>query len=207
MENPTAGHIDAAEETFRETCRFGKEHGLNRKVYTVVDFSQGGANLQDDAPAVLIGAGAGAAPESDVGTSLIYSLFMDTTDTFGFRWDIPDEADLTKDVDFRIKWSDDAAAAAGETALFTFLYTVCLNGVTAEAVGATAMDTDAAAQESIAADAAMYTGWNTIAANTLVTATAQPGDDHLNFLVTCTLVALAQASVYKVDCRIRRRYF
>jgi len=206
MEKPTAGHVVADDDVLRETCRYSKEHCLDRKIYTVCDFSQHNANLLSTL--VMLGAGAGNPPQSIIGASLVLSLLTPTAETFAFRWDIPDEADLTKDVDFRVKWSDDAAVVAGDTALFTFLYTVCLNGATAEAVGATAMDTDAPAQLSHGANVAGYTGWNTILAGTLVTATAQPGDDHLNFLVTPTLLAtMADCSIYKVDARIRRRYF
>ncbi len=209
-ENPSAGHIVAKVETFRETCRFGKEHGLDLITYLVCDFSAAGANLVTTVgPADLSGAGGGAPPLADVGNSLIFALYMDTTDDFAFRWDVPNEVDLTEDVDFRVSWSDDGVAVAAQTALFTFLYSVMISGTTAEVVGAAAMDTDAAAQIAVAgtADATLWTDWNTIAANTLVTADVTPGDDHLNFFVTCTLVTLAQASAHKVQCRIRRRYF
>ncbi len=209
-QNPSAGHVVADQEMFRETCRFGKEHGMDVKTYIVCDMSNAGANMITTAAAApLSGAGGGDPPQSTIGASLIMSLLMDTTDDFAFRWEVPNECDLTKDIDFRVSWSDDAAYAAGETAIFAFLYTVMLSGATAEVVGVVPMDTDAAAQTApvTAANVTQWTAWNTIDANTLVAAGVTPGDDHLNMWVTCTLVTMGDASVHKVQCRIRRRYF
>jgi len=193
----------------RETCRFAKENVIDEKIN--VYFDCGFMNLYTTAlGAFFTGTGTGAPIQSDVGTSLILSLLMVTTDTCDYAWDMPDDCDPNQAVDFRVLWSDDAVPAAANTADFQHFYRAERAGTDAEAVANTAFPTGAgpepAPADTATADVPGWSGWNTITAGLLQTAGVVPGDDRVNICITCVLVTLTDASIFKGQVRYRRQF-
>jgi hypothetical protein len=205
---PTKGRPGGTTSDMRETCEFAKEHVLDEKID--VYFDCGFMNLNAAGPAALEGTGIGTPVTSDVGGSLILSLLLITTDSADFAWDIPDTCDVTRAVDFRVLWSDDAVPNAANTADWVHRYRIERAGTDAEAVAITAFSVNAGAEpapaDTATADVPGWSGWNTISAGVLSAGGAVAADDRVNICIQVALVTLADASLYKGQVRFRRRY-
>ena len=146
----------------------------------------------------------GTADQVEVNSSLQLGIDFDNAETFGFNFAIPEDADVAKDMDLRFYWSNSAAVAAAETALFTPLYKHLIPGTTAIAVPATAFSTVAAAQASFGANVGGYTGWNTITGGVLTSAYVI-GESRLAIKITCTLTTLTDAKITSAQFRYFRK--
>jgi hypothetical protein len=129
--------------------------------------------------ASLAGVGNGGPVTQELGTSEITSIFMaDAGDTYSCLWLIPPQADVTKQIDFRILWSQSQSAGTGSCLWKVFYTAITAGGATAlTAPASTALDTTISSQDDLGADIPQWTGWGSISANKAGVSSLTPGDD------------------------------
>jgi hypothetical protein len=191
---PTSGDSSATNDGLAGYSQFTRKHVEDRPIDLLFSPQMSGLN---GTGLTLVGSGPPA--QTHVNSSLALSIRFATTDTHGVLWRIPGCADLTKDVDFRLKISCAGAAAAGSTAVFAWLYKSLIDATTAIAVPTTAMDSNSTAQVSFGANVGGRTGWNTITGGKLIA--LKPGTDMLGLKLTCTLATLTSCDVWFGEVR------
>lgn len=147
--------------------------------------------------------GTGAAEFAELNTSEIGGIYCDTsTDSYGTLWVLPAEIDVSKDIKFRVLWSNSEAAATG-SCTWAVKYTPLTAGTTAFAIGATALGTAITAQADLAANVQQWSPLGVLAGGTL---TNTPGDDSLTLTTICTLTTIANATALALQVHYSRRY-
>jgi len=145
------------------------------------------------------------APELDeLAASGVVGILMDTNaDEFAWLWCPPEDADLAKDMDFRVIWSNREAAATG-SCLWTLTYTEVVVGTTTLIDPATALDTVLVNQADLGAEIPNATAYGTIDGGTL---SFTLGTDYLALKVEATtLTTVADVHLIDVKCRYYRKY-
>ncbi len=188
-------------DSFSSVSPFSSERVFERPIVEIANFSLPGFLEHDDNPE---GAGTGAPEYAEIAASSICGvLFAASTDTHGFRWRLPMDIDLSKDIDFRLHWSNSAAAATG-SCLWAVTYLPIVHGTTTIAAPATALDTVVASDVDLGANIMATTEWGSLTGGTLTTVT--PGDDSLGIEITATLTTITDATLSAVDARYYRKY-
>jgi hypothetical protein len=189
----------------REYDDFTKNFVADRPIIEVLDFTKNN-NLRAVGPLAIESLGNGNPQLLDINTSDIAGMtFNANGEIYGFEVELPYDMDPNQDVDFRLKWSNSAAAATG-SALWILLYNAVItaNAGTAIAIGATALDTPYGVDVDAGADIQKWTPWGTIAAGGLSALT--PGDDCLDMsLEMDTFDTIVDATLYKVQMRYYKR--
>jgi len=199
---PTYKTLTATPEGLAQYDHFTRNYIIDRPIVTIA--SCWGPDLANGTGLTLLGTG--PATSTQVASSGLASInFGATARTQVVGWRVPQNLDFTKDIEFRVLWSNSAAATAAQTCAWSFAYIKLINGVTTLAVPATTTGiTNPAAQISFGANIPGYSGWATLAGGTITTMT--PGDDHLNLLLTETLVTLTTVDLYEVQARYYAKY-
>jgi len=161
---------------------FTRNYILDYKPTTILKFP----GLTDGTPAALQGLGTGTPQIIDVNTSGIGGMtFVANTDAHGFSFTLPYWMDPDAACGVRLKWLKVQAAAAGTgAALWTFTYNAARMGVTAMAIGATALNTPIANQVDLAQYVPQWTQMGIFNAGTFSALT--PGDDAIDCLIEMT---------------------
>lgn len=155
----------------------------------------------------LVSHGTGNAELLEVNTSEICGFDFDADDeSFGCLWIYPVEIDLTADIDFRVIWGSDAAAATGSYQ-FVVKYTPLAFETTALAVGATALDTAIADDKPIAtAFAIQATAWGKLDGGTVSPVTYEPGEAALAIKTYVDVTDISDGKAYELQARYYRRF-
>jgi hypothetical protein len=195
---PTKGSLlgNATTDGLSSNNYFTKEYIIDRPIIEVWNGSWG---LTDLSAADSVG----TADQVEVNSSLQLAVDFDNAETFGFNFRIPEDCDVSKEMNLRFLWSNSAATNAANTLLLTPLYTHWVPGTTAVAVPATAFSSVAAAQASFGANVQGYTGWSTLASGI---STAVGGESRLAIKVTATLATITDATVFAAEFRYYRRF-
>ena len=195
---PTKGSIGSGATTdgLANGNYWTKNYVMDRPIIEIWNASAGAATLAADM--------VGTATIGECNSSLAAAIEMDTTETMGFQFRLPYDMDINKDIDIRVIWSADEAAAAGQTANHVLLYKHVILGTTAVAVPATAFDTNAGAQLSHGANILGAGGWNTIVASKMTTFI--PGESRLYISCTTALVTLTKPFIAAYELRYWRRF-
>ena len=186
----------------RDENDFTKNFFLDYKPVTVLSFP----SIETAAgPADLASMGTGAAPVSDINTSDIGGLTLATTDTHGFKVELPYDMDPAALVGFRCKWLKIQAIAAGTgSALLALTYNAVPVGVnTPMAIGATPLSVPIPLCVDLAQYVEVWTEIGTIAEGSLSALT--PGDDCLDMLLTNTLDTITDATLTAVQMWYKAR--
>jgi hypothetical protein len=150
--------------------------------------------------------GAGTADFDEVSTFEIGAVHCATTEGYSSLWELPVECDEQEDIDFRMLFSDGAAASAA-TQLVGCTYTpIDTSAATTLAAGATALDTIIAAIADIAANKPLWTAWGTITGPKTGVNTLVGGDDFLVVKWIITLTTLTSADLLWPQVRYHRKY-
>ena len=203
MYNPTTAtrpETQRMNADLREYNDFTKNFVRDVKRVTIVEF----LNLLDSG-GNLNSMGNGNPTLNDINTSDIGAIDMDATgEIYGFSVILPEDMDPNQEVGFRVKWIKIQAIAAGTGgATFALTYNQALAGVTALAIGATALTVPIPASVDVAQNVPQWTQAGTIAAGTLSALT--PGDDALDCSVAVTLDTITDAQLMAVQMIYRPR--
>lgn len=148
--------------------------------------------------------GTGDAVWTEVGTSGCAGFLCNADgDVCVYRWPVPQDIDFSKEINFRVLWSNSQAAATG-SCTFVFKYLKAIAGTTAIVLPATAVDTAPADQVDLAADVALWSGWAGITGGTITTMT--PGDDTLHIGIDAQVTTISNATQLAVQARYYRKY-
>ena len=208
MYNPTTATRPEAQRLtadLREYDDFSKNFVGDQKIVEVLDFSKN-LNLFAAGPLALTSMGNGGPALVTIAASDIGGmLFNADGEIYGFEVELPFDMDPNQDVDFRLKWSNSAAAATGSALwILTYNAVITANAGTALAIGATALDTPYGIDVDAGANIQKWTPWGTIAAGGLSALT--PGDDCLDMsLEQDTFDTITDATLYKVQMRYFKR--
>ena len=203
MYNPTTATRAEGQrmnEDLREYNDFTKNFVRDVKRVTIVDFP----SLLDSA-GNLNSMGNGNPTLDDINTSDIGCLDFDASaEVNGFSIILPEDMDPTAEVNFRVKWLKVQAAAAGTgAALWGLTYNASLTGITALAIGATALTTPIPNDVDFAQFVSTWTEEGTLVAGTLSALT--PGDDALDCSLAVTLDTITDAQLVAVQMIYRPR--
>jgi hypothetical protein len=200
---PTTRTREVYSADLRDYNDFTKNYVLDYKPVTVLSFP----SIETAAgPADLASMGTGAAPVSDINTSQIGSMTFATTDTHGFRVELPYDMDVRAACGFRVKWQKIQAIAAGTGAcLWTLTYEQKQIGVstTGAGIAATVLNTIIANQVDLAQFVSQWTSIGIINAGTLNALTA--GTDCLDCTLLATLDTITDGTLDAVQLWYRPR--
>jgi hypothetical protein len=142
----------------------------------------------------------------EINSSKIYATTLGNAGVVPFRWDIPVQADLTKRIDFAVKFSNSEAVDAAKTQAWALTYMALINGTTAVAVPATTTGvSNGSATANIGANKIQLSNASYIAAATVAAMGLTPGVDTIHGFFTLTLTGSADASAYAIGVKYYRR--
>jgi hypothetical protein len=127
-----------------------------------------------------------------------------SSDSVSFLWEIPIDMDLSKELNFRAMWSQNAAAAAAGTGDVVFLYGAKTTGTDAVAIAATAFSTDGGSSANVAADVPMWSNWSTINGSVI---TDESEDDFLIVMMAATLATITDMTLYAAQSKYYRKFY
>ena len=186
----------------RDKNDFTKNFVLDYKPVTVLSFP----SYEEATPSDLQSMGTGAAPISDINTSQIGSMTFASTDTHGFRVELPYDMDVKAECGFRVKWQKIQNIAAGTGGcLWTLTYEQKQIGVstTGAGIAATALSVPIANSVDLARYVSQWTNIGTIAAGSLNALTA--GTDCLDMTILATLDTITDGTLDAVQMWYRPR--
>jgi hypothetical protein len=204
---PSNGTGLASVHSFREGTRDAKEFASDIVYRSIWDttgmslYELTDTSLKTVEPDALI---------TEINSSGITGPLCDTAaDGFTALWNLPAEIALDETISFRILWCGNTDAAGTGHPVWTIVYKHLVNGTTAVAVPATALDTTVATatgdQSNLAVYVPQFTGWGSISASTLIAAV--PGDAAIALKCTCTnLDGCTDAVPLALQVRYYRRW-
>jgi hypothetical protein len=114
-------------------------------------------------------------------------------------WWLPNELDVTQDIEFNLLCSNSETVDATKYHTFVTLYKALIVGTTAVAIPATAVTSEMATIKNIGANILQKSAtWAKIAGATVTAAGVVAGRDALMLMFTDTITGSADLSVYKV---------
>jgi len=193
---PTNGSGNQTAALLRTHSYTGKEYIADRVKRPLFSFP----NLV--AAADLVGMGVGTADLDEMAATEMGGLECATTESYSVLWVLPDEIDLSEDIDSRVMW-EDAAAASGADQTITATYQAVTVGTDTLVAPATAVDTAIVALADVAAEIPQWSSYATIDGGTIADT---PGEDLVNWKFTWTLVTLTAAWFMLGEIMYYRRF-
>lgn len=193
---PTNGSGKQTVDTLRTGSRVGKEwiaDRVKRPLFILPNFV---------AAADLVSMGAGTGDLDEVNATEIAGIEFATTESYSVLWILPDEIDLSEDIDVRALWCDEAAAS-GDTQTCVATYQAITTGTDTMVAPATAVDTAIDAKADLAADIPHWSSYGTIDGGTI---DDTPGDDLCNWKFTWTLSTLTALWQLSAQVRYYRKF-
>jgi hypothetical protein len=185
----------------RSSCRFAKEHVMDRVVKTL--WTHANIDTTDHLFGVIPGTAHPTMTELN-SSGLMAALLNADSEGYSFLWTIPQEIDLAQVVRFRVGFSNSEAVNTALTAAWTFTYDALVPGTTAVNVASTAL-TATSTTAALGANVFQRSNWGTMAAATLDAATYVPGDAIMNWKVTVDVTTMADASLLTGQVQYYRR--
>jgi len=151
----------------------------------------------------IVSMGAGTPAVAEIATAEVGGFTLDAdNESVSMFWELPLDIDLSKELNFRVLWSNSQSAATGSGRHY-FVYGAITVGTDAIAVAATAADTDAANQADLAANIPQWNGWNTIDGASI---SDTPGDDFLIVKCYVDLTTITNSTIYCYQSRFYRKW-
>ena len=201
---PTNARGSASPEGLRSYGRFAQEYIMDRPPVDLFSFM----NYLEHDPDNMEGMGAGAPEFGEVSTSEIGAVLVAANDdAYGQLVVLPYWMDPSKQIDFRVLWSNAQAAATGSfTVAIKYTPVDISANLQAVAVGATALDSTIDAQVDRAANLPQWTEYGYISEGKAGVANLTPGDDLLCLTVVGTLTTITSAHILGAQMRPYRKY-
>jgi hypothetical protein len=202
---PTNAVALATFDGLRNSSAWAKEYVQDIRIVNLLNVT--GACQNATGPANLFSFGTGHPALAEVNTSETAGYLLNAdSESHGLTWELPHDLDPNQDIDFRVKWSNSEAAATGSV-LFSIVYTpVVIGGTTALAVAATALDTIIVNQVDLAANVKTWTSWGTITGGKTGIVALCPGTDEIVLKCAVDLTTCADATLFQIQARYRRRF-
>jgi hypothetical protein len=201
---PSGASITPTNTGLANFSHWTKEYLLDKRLVEYFNYQTLGNVTTAAAAAQLANVSAGAAPMAEINSSDVLAQHLDTGDTFNFIWRLPEDMDVSKDVEFYVLWSSGAAAAAGSTAVFLLNYRKIVAGSTAVAAATSLMTSNSGATIGFGANVPGWSPANVIGAGNINT--MRPGLDLLVLEHTLTLATLTSADLWMGLCLYSRLY-
>lgn len=172
---------------------------VKRQLWTFMNYLDTGSSTNAESM------GNGAPEFAEVNSSEIGSvLCASNDDAYSTLWLIPPELDMTKEIKFRVFWSESGTLGTG-SALWVIAHLELVTDTTTVAVGSNVLDTLITVDTpSTTAHCLQACPQGAIAANTL-TALGQ-GVNTVAIMTSCTLDTISDASAYALEIEYDRRF-